>query len=829
MVGIVVVSHSAMLAEGVVELARQMGGDELALEAAGGLEDGTIGTDVERVRAAIERAMSSDGVLVLMDLGSALMSAEMAVELLEADGRVELSEAPFVEGAVAAAVAARGGASLDDVRAEARRAIEMKEAQLGVEVSAPSGAASPDGDATAAGRQVRIPVLNEIGLHARPAALVAELASRFDADVRLAKAGGGGPVSARSLTGLMTLVARRGDELLATASGPQADEALAALAELAREGFGEGVSASVANARTVAAAKPAPEVSPAEPQPGTLLRGIAASIGIALGPVHRVAERLDAPPERPSQGADIERQRLESARETARAAIERDRDQVARRSSASDAAIFSAHLALLDDKAMVDAAQARIEAGAAAESAWYEASQQTATAWRALDDDLLRERATDVEDVGRRVLAALEGRELVAGSSAEGVLVASELTPADAAAIDPAYVRGIAAARGTATAHAAILARALGIPAVVGLGSSVLAIAEDTLVLLDGGEGTLLVAPSAREAERASRARELALERRATALQHAREPAVTRDGVRIEVAANLGGAGGAASAVELGADGVGLLRTEFLFLDRQEIPGEEEQAETIAEIAGALGGRPLIVRTLDVGADKPLPALPMAPEQNPFLGRRGIRLSLEHPDLLATQLRAVLRVAAEHPVKVMFPMVATAAELEAALAEVQRARAATGVDAPLEVGIMVEVPSAALQAEQLAVSADFFSIGTNDLTQYTMAAERGNELVGDLLAGPQPAVLRLVRETVAGAEAHGRWVGVCGELAADPAAALLLVGLGVRELSMAPPLVPEVKQALRSATVSDAVDAARRALGARDSAEARECAAHLLS
>jgi len=267
------------------------------VEAAGGLEDGTIGTDVERVRAAIERAMSSDGVLVLMDLGSALMSAEMAVELLEADGRVELSEAPFVEGAVAAAVAARGGASLDDVRAEARRAIEMKEAQLGVEVSAPSGAASPDGDATAAGRQVRIPVLNEIGLHARPAALVAELASRFDADVRLAKAGGGGPVSARSLTGLMTLVARRGDELLATASGPQADEALAALAELAREGFGEGVSASVANARTVAAAKPAPEVSPAEPQPGTLLRGIAASTGIALGPVHRVAERLDAPPE----------------------------------------------------------------------------------------------------------------------------------------------------------------------------------------------------------------------------------------------------------------------------------------------------------------------------------------------------------------------------------------------------------------------------------------------------------------------------------------------------------------------------------------------------
>jgi phosphocarrier protein FPr len=390
-------------------------------------------------------------------------------------------------------------------------------------------------------------------------------------------------------------------------------------------------------------------------------------------------------------------------------------------------------------------------------------------------------------------------------------------------------VRGIAAARGTATAHAAILARALGIPAVVGLGSSVLAIAEATPVLLDGGDGTVLVAPSGEAVDRARRERAQIAERRSLARRHAREPAITRDGTTIEVAANLGGAGGAASAVELGADGVGLLRTEFLFLDRQAIPAEEEQAGTIAEIASALEGRPLIVRTLDVGADKPLPAVPMAPEQNPFLGRRGIRLSLEHRELLAAQLRAVLRVAADYPVKVMFPMVATAAELEAALEEVSRARAATGVDAPLEVGIMVEVPSAALQARRLAGLADFFSVGTNDLTQYTMAAERGNELVGDLLSGPQPAVLRLIRETVAGAKAHGRWVGVCGELAGDPAVAVLLAGLGVCELSMAPPMIPEVKQALRAVILADAAEAAVRAVDASDSAEARRCGARLLA
>ncbi len=829
MVGIVVVSHSAALADGVVELARQMGGEELALEAAGGLEDGSIGTDVERVRAAIERAMGDDGVLVLMDLGSALMSAEMAVEFLGEDGRVELSDAPFVEGAVAAAVAARGGASLDEVAAEARQAIGMKVTQLGGSVPADSGAPEPDDDGSPPGAQARVPVLNDIGLHARPAALVVELASRFDADLRLAKAGGAGPVSARSLTGLMTLVARKGDELIATASGPEADEALAALQDLAAGGFGEGVAADGARAPVPSAPRPAlPDEPAVEPEPGAVLTGIPASAGIALGAVRLFGDELAAPAERSSQGAEVEWPRLQSAREAARAAIESDRDDVARRSSDAEAAIFTAQLALLDDDALVGAARERIDAGAPAETAWYAASRDTAAAFRALDDELLRERAADVEDVGRRVLAALAGKSPQPSLQEDGVLVVSELTPAGAASLDPDLVRGIATAHGTATAHAAILARAFGIPAVVGLGPSVLAIGEGTPVLLDGDEGTVLVSPSDEVADDARRRRELALERRRTARSHAAEPAVTRDGTTIEVAANLGGADEAASVVELGADGVGLLRTEFLFLERLEIPGEEEQVETLSSIAKALDGRPLIVRTLDVGADKPLPALPMAPEQNPFLGRRGIRLSLEHPELLATQLRAVLRVAADHPLKVMFPMVATLDELEAARAAVAEARRVTGVDAPLEVGIMVEVPSAALESHQLAASADFFSIGTNDLTQYTMAAERGNEHVGQLLSGPQPAVLRLIRATVDGALAHGRWVGVCGELAGDPAAAVLLVGLGVTELSMAAPLVAEVKQALRSVSLADAEDAAKRALDARDAAEARTFAADLL-
>lgn len=431
-------------------------------------------------------------------------------------------------------------------------------------------------------------------------------------------------------------------------------------------------------------------------------------------------------------------------------------------------------------------------------------------------------------DTGRRVLAALEGREARAGLEQEGILVAAELTPGEAAGLQPELVHGIATAHGTATAHAAILARGLGLPAVVGLGPAVLAIAEGTPVLLDGAEGTLVVAPSDEEVAAARRKRETAEARRRAARDRAAEPAVMRDGTLIEVSANLGAVADAARAVSFGADGVGLLRSEFLFLDRPEIPSEEEQVQTLNEIAEALDGRPLIVRTLDVGADKPLSAIPMPAEANPFLGCRGLRLSLQQPELFAVQLRAILRVAAEHPVKVMFPMVATPQELDAALAAFAQARGETGVTAPVEVGIMVEVPAAALLSERLARRAHFFSIGTNDLTQYTMAAERGNEHVANLLSGPQPGVLKLVHATAAGARAHDRWVGVCGELAGDPAAALLLVGLGVRELSMAPPLVPEVKEALRSVTVSDAEAAAERALDARDSAEARALAAELL-
>jgi phosphoenolpyruvate-protein phosphotransferase/dihydroxyacetone kinase phosphotransfer subunit len=828
-VGIVIVSHSEALAEGVVRLAREMGGEELALEAAGGMDEpGALGTDAERVRAAIERAMSPDGVLVLMDLGSALMSAEFAIDMLgEADGPVVMSEAPLVEGAVAAAVAARGGASLEEVAEEARGALAMKASQLGA--AAPGGGASPGEPAAPAAppdAQAALPVRNAIGLHARPAARFVEVARGFDAEVRVAKAGGGEPVRATSLTNVVALGARMGDTLLVTASGPQAADALEALRALADEGFGDGISASAATPRPPTPVAEPPGAATA-PSPGDVLSGVPASPGIAIGPARRLRGPAGPPPDRPAESPERERERLDEAIAAAREAIAADRATVAERASAAEAAIFDAHAILLDDEALLDPAHEAIAAGAPAERAWHDAAEQVAGRYRALEEPLLQERAADVLDVGRRVVGALTGDQ-ASGPGAAGIVVAAELTPADTAGLDPAVVLGIATAHGAATAHAAILARALGLPAVVGLGDSLTAVDDGTALLLDGAAGTVQVDPPPEVLRDAEERREQARVRRAAARERAHETGATRDGARIEVFANLGSAAQAAEAVELGAEGVGLLRTEFLFLDRPELPDEDEQARTLSEIAEALQGRPLVVRTLDAGADKPLPALPMPPEANPFLGVRGIRLALERREVLATQLRAILRAATEHPIKAMLPMVATLDEILATRAVLDEARAATGIDTPLELGIMVEVPAAALTAAHLAPHVDFFSIGTNDLTQYTMAAERGDERLAPLLAGPQPAVLQLVKATVEAAEAHGRWVGVCGELAGDPAAAVLLVGLGVTELSMASALIPEAKAALRSVDLSDARTAAEAALDAEDADAARALAAALL-
>lgn len=811
MVGLVIVSHSAALAAGVIELAREMGGGEVKIEAAGGMEGGQIGTDAELVREAIERARSPDGVLVLMDLGSAVMSAEMAAEMAEPDGgAVLLSEAPLVEGAVAAAALAGAGASLEEVAREARGALRMKAGQLGVEEQ--EGEETPaTGAEDSFGVEARLEIENRLGLHARPAARFVGALGGLDAQVEVRNATRDrGPVDGGSLVGLATLAVAQGDEIVVLARGPEAAQALDALRALHAENFGDPLKDEAEEPDTESAHEPAEA-----PGAGARLRGVSASPGIAVGPARHLRPREIVVDEGPSGTPAEERARLDAARAAAKHELAGLGARVRSRAGAKEADIFSAHAVLIDDAAITGPALKRIEEGAGAAQAWQAAAADAAAAFRALDDDYMRERAVDVEDASGQVLTQLGCSAAGPALEGPGIVLAGELTPGEAAGLDPGNAWAIATARGGATAHAAILARALGIPAVVGLGEALMEIPEGTVLVLDGETGLVDVDPDD-EAVAERRAEQEAVDaQRRTLIARAREPGALADGRRVEVFANVGSAAEAARAVELGAEGVGLLRTEFLFLDRAEAPPEEEQVEVLGEIARSLEGRPVVVRTLDAGADKPLPFLRQEPEDNPFLGRRGIRLSLAEPGLLRTQLRAVLRVAEQHPLKVMFPMVATLEEVHGARKLLAEARESLDSRAELEVGVMVEVPALALQAAQFAPHVDFFSIGTNDLAQYTMAAERGNAALAGLLDASLAPVLALIAAVTEAADEHGRWVGVCGELAGEPEAAVMLAGLGVRELSMAASRIPGVKAALREADTEAATAAARGALPQR--------------
>jgi phosphocarrier protein FPr len=444
-----------------------------------------------------------------------------------------------------------------------------------------------------------------------------------------------------------------------------------------------------------------------------------------------------------------------------------------------------------------------------------------ATRFTELADPYQRARADDVRAVGDHVLHHLVGVTMPAGATLTGVLVAADLIPAQVAALDPTHVVAIVAASGTPVSHGAILARSLGIPAVVGAGDAVLSVADGTTILVDGSEGVVVVDPApdlwARYRDRAAAQRLRAED----LLTRAARPAITTDGTRIEVVANIASVDDAVRAVRHGADGVGLLRTEFLFLDRAEPPSEDEQLDIYTSIADALDGRRLTVRTLDAGGDKPVPYLPSTGEANPFLGSRGLRLSLQHPAVFSTQLRALVRLGLRYPVTVLFPMVTTIDELRAARNLLAEAATSVGcrsgqLPETLEVGAMAEVPAFALRARAAVPFVELISVGSNDLTQYTVAAERGNASVAALADALDPAVLRLVAEITHAAAAVTR-VAVCGEMAAEPAAAALLVGLGVRELSVNPRSVPEIKDTVRSLSIQRAHHVAGLALQ-RDSA-----------
>jgi len=673
--------------------------------------------------------------------------------------------------------------------------------------------AEPDGEVI---ESAPIVVTAETGLHARPAAMLAAAARRFSSDVRLVR--GASEANARSVVSIMALEVAGGDSVRVVARGPDAAAAVATIAELLASDLTHANADRSAASSSVSSPAPAPS---AGAQSDGALRGVAASPGVAIGNVFQLRHD-DVVLEERASDANHERRALDSAIAAAHLQLEALRARLATDADDEKAAIFAAHQELLEDPEVLDRAEADIRSGASAAFAWRRAYTTQADRLLTLRSQLLAGRAADLRDVGRRVLHLLIGRDGAPHEvPPESIVVAEELAPSDAASLDRTRVRGFCTTSGSATSHAAILARGLGIPAVAGVDPRALDIPTGTRVVLDGDAGLLRTSPTPEEEARIAARIESNERRRISELSAAAQPATTRDGHRVEVVANIGDAAEARRVPDVGGEGVGLLRSEFLFMDRHDAPDEEEQARSYEEIARALGpDRILVIRTLDVGGDKPLSYVPMADEANPFLGERGIRLTLSRPQLFRTQVRAILRASRAGRVAIMFPMIATLAEWRAARELVERERATLDLP-PIQVGIMVETAAAALLAERFAREADFFSVGTNDLTQYTLAMDRSNPRLAPQVDALHPAVLRLIERTVAGARTHGRWVGVCGALAGDLQAVPVLLGLGVDELSADVPIVPAVKARVRALSLQECRATAQEALGAADGAEVR--------
>ncbi|BDG59684.1 phosphoenolpyruvate--protein phosphotransferase [Caldinitratiruptor microaerophilus] len=548
------------------------------------------------------------------------------------------------------------------------------------------------------------------------------------------------------------------------------------------------------------------------------LQGVAAAPGLALGRAALWHPRAGHGPEAPGDGAapgDPEQAmaRYREAARHVRAELESLQQVVAGRAGTEAAAILGAQALMAEDPELAAEVERLLRHGTPLARAVREAGEAMAALLDALQDPYLRQRAADVRDVTGRIAAALAGGEEAPPAPYEDtVLIAPEIPPSAVARLDVGRVRAIVTAGGGATSHAALLAKGLGIPAVMGCSGVLEAATEGDAVAVDGDAGSVLVRPEPAE-EEAFRRRVARAAEEAAGLARLRDlPAVTAYGRKVMLAANLARAAEARAALEAGAEGVGLFRTEFLFLDRPDLPGEEEQFAEYRAVAEAMAPRPVVIRTLDIGGDKFLPALPLPREENPFLGWRGIRLWLDREDLAVPQIRALLRAARHGEVHILLPMVADVSEVRRARALIERVRAGLGEAAgPYKLGIMVEVPAAALAADRLAAEAEFFSIGTNDLVQYTLAADRGNPKVAALSDPLHPAVLRLIDMTVRAAHARGIPVAVCGDAAGDPRVIPALVALGVDELSMPPAAIPAAKRQVRSLTEAD-VQAAIRGL-----------------
>jgi phosphoenolpyruvate-protein phosphotransferase/dihydroxyacetone kinase phosphotransfer subunit len=796
MVGIVVVSHSPELAHAAVNLALQMvHGSAPRIEIAAGTSDHRLGTDAVLVADAVVAADDGKGVVVIMDLGSAVLSAELAIELLpEPRIPTRLVPAAFVEGIFAAMVSAAGGADLDAVAGEAEAALAAKITQLDQTRAKPGFVVTdrPDGAIVAESK-----IVNQDGIHARPAALISGALASLDVRLTIATQRSTA-VSARSPTALMSLGTRVGDVLRIEADGPDASAGVDRVLDLVRDGFGELESTA------------------SKIQAGfdsfSQRDGLETALGVSSGRVVGAAVRMADPviePDPMTRIPEVERSAAITRLDIAAAQVaERLRSRINAAGAVGELLEATAAMAT-DPDLMADASRRVRDQGLSPERAVWEAFGAAAETIRAAGPRQA-ERVTDLYDVRNRIDSRLVDRP-APGLPDPGygdVLVAVDLAPADAAGLDATRCLAIITEKGGPTSHAAIIARSLGIPAVVGVpGAS--AIPDGTLLLVDGTTGELIIEPTIDQ------------QATATARQAHRDvlsgPGRTADGHAVALLANVASAGDVAAALEFGAEGVGLYRTELCFLDRAEAPSVAEQVSAYRAVFAAFGGRSVVVRTLDAGSDKPLPFLAYGREANPALGVRGFRTAVRYPEVLRDQLKAI-KVAAEAEsaeVWVMAPMIATVDEVRSF------GNAARTAGLP-SIGVMIETPAAAMQADQILAEVDFLSIGTNDLAQYAFAADRHFASLASLNDPWQPALLRMIDIVARAASDSGKPVGVCGEAAADPLLALVLAGLGISSLSMAPAALAEVGHGLAGVALEACQRAARSACEADSPASARK-------
>ncbi len=716
-------------------------------------------------------------------------------------------------------------ANLTDVLGEPEEAAQLAKttdagriaARLsGGAASAAAAASAPAAVVEDLGDGFDVTIDNPHGLHARPATAFVNLAKSFQATVRVRH--GDKVADGKSLISLLQLGAEKGAKLRVSADGADAAKALATLKAAIEKGLEDEAQAAAD------AALPIVDTRQTIRYEARTVAAISASPGLAIGPIRQFV-RAKIVVEATARDPAAELKKLDRAIESAKRQLEDLFDEVWKKSGPAKAGIFKAHAEFLEDPEMLDAARSLIREGRSAGWAWQHIYEDRAGILASMKDAVLAARASDLRDAGRRVLKLLaetiEDEPQLPDQPV--ILVADDLTPSDTARLDPKFALGLCTAGGGPTSHTSIIARSLDIPAVVSAGDSVLGLTDGTLAILDGNGGLLVIEPTEADTAQARQALVDHQTQRDAERKACYKPAIMTDGARIEVVANISDVAEAAAAVEAGGEGVGLLRTEFLFLQRDSAPSEDEQFETYAAMTKALNGLPIIIRTLDIGGDKEVPYLQMPAEMNPFLGERGIRLCFARKDLFRTQLRAIFRAAATGPVRIMYPMIATFEELQKAKEITEEVRTSLGAD-PVEIGMMIEVPSSAVMADVFAPEVDFFSIGTNDLTQYVLAMDRLHPQLAKQADGLHPAVLRMIDQTVRAADAAGKWVGACGGVAGDPLGVVILSGLGVHELSVSIPSIAAVKAQIRGLSREKTRALAQRALACRTAAEVRALA-----